>query len=95
MRGGAFLDPTFAALLHESLRLLIILALPMSAAVFMAGFLAAALQGFARIHDHVIGYTFRALAVVITTYLIYPTALEGLSRIVSLALGGNAGLSGK
>lgn len=88
-------DPIIAALIHESLRLFIVLALPVSAAVFLAGFLAAVLQGFTRIHDHVIGYTLRALAVVITSYLIYPTAVEGLTRIVALSLGSSSGLQGR
>jgi|GEM_PF-5692389 len=79
-------DPLLAAILRESLRLFIVLALPLSASVFVAGLLAAALQGLTRAHDLIIGYTLRAAAVLISSYLLYPAALEGFTRLIQLAL---------
>ena len=88
MRGAFQSDPILATVIHESLRIIIVVALPLSAAVLLAGFLAAALQGFTRIHDHIISYSFRAIAVVLVAYLLYPTMVEGVSRIIRLTLSG-------
>lgn len=79
-------DPILATILRECLRLVILVGLPLSAAVLLAGLIAAALQGFTRIHDHVIGYSLRAGAALVAGYLLFPTLQEGIARLILLAL---------
>jgi flagellar biosynthesis protein FliQ len=92
MQSELLTDPVFNAVMRESLRIFLVVALPLSAAVIFAGLLAGVLQAFTRVNDYVVSYSLRAIALVSVGYFVYPSAIEGLSRVASLAIAAGRGI---
>jgi flagellar biosynthesis protein FliQ len=71
---------------NDSLRVLIILCLPLTVAGLVAGLIVATIRGFTVISDPVIGYVFKLCAVGIVVILMWETLIEQVSELLLLAL---------
>lgn len=71
--------------LHDGLKALFLISVPLVAGVALAGTLTAAVQGATSLHDSATAYAVRLLALVVVLYLYLPAFLTQIAALAQYA----------
>lgn len=78
------MDPMVVDVMMEALRVLLLVAVPIAAALALAGTVVAVIEGATAIHEPALGYAIRLAALVAILYFLTPSIIGLLLRLTDL-----------